>query len=300
MVIELEQAISRAKLKGRFAEYSAEQPLFADCKGLWAFVRQRQGGGGVRDLIDSKAFGPSGIPGVLAFGGRFVRIEPELHPTILDWAEQTFKAPCFVRVDPTRTYSTPPRPLLLEEIMVPADPKWWKHLDLHRSKQTACKYALPEPSTPNPLGPFWDYHVKKIRYLEAGAGRKGNDNLSMMVEELAVSREDDGLVLGRCIHLDSDDPRGTPFNEAKVNHIDLAMNVYVEAAASLRLESILKDKVDATFRTHLLRLEGVPFTALLDVARLFFVSKTLLAEWLDNQFGTTVEDPVPVPDGAKR
>jgi hypothetical protein len=39
---------------------------------------------------------------------------------------------------------------------------------------------------------------------------------------------------------------------------------------------------DATYRTHLYRIEDVPFPALFVFAALFLRSKTLLGEWLDD------------------
>ena len=41
---------------------------------------------------------------------------------------------------------------------------------------------------------------------------------------------------------------------------------------------------NASFRTHLLRVEGVPLSALLDLATMFFRSTTLTTEWIADQF----------------
>jgi len=41
----------------------------------------------------------------------------------------------------------------------------------------------------------------------------------------------------------------------------------------------------ASVRTHLLRVEGVPFSAIAEFARQFFHSTVLQAEWWQNQFG---------------
>ena len=109
----------------------------------------------------------------------------------------------------------------------------------------------------------------------------------MMVEELS-ERPRQPFLLGRCIHLDTADDPGTPFDKAVLHHIDLAINVYVGDARATRLGQNLAEigkVVDATTRTHLLRMDGVQFSMLLSYAWLFFVSEPLVKEWLQEQFG---------------
>lgn len=83
----------------------------------------------------------------------------------------------------------------------------------------------PDPSQKN-RDYLWDYMVHKIRKLEVTVNRGNSGNLSMMLEELPAIDEDKGFMMSRCIHLDTDEPYGTPFAEATLNHLDLAINVY--------------------------------------------------------------------------
>ena len=71
-----------------------------------------------------------------------------------------------------------------------------------------------------------------------------------------------------------------------MNHLDLAMNVYEGDARTARMAMHLRNGTveNASFRTHLLRVEGVPLSALLDLATMFFRSTTLTTEWIADQF----------------
>ncbi len=91
-------------------------------------------------------------------------------------------------------------------------------------------------------------------------------------------------MVGRCIHLDTHAPSGTPKGDARLAHLDLAINVYRGADRAARMANTLQHgkSQDATYRTHLYRIEGVPFPALFVFAVLFLKSKTLLGEWLDD------------------
>jgi hypothetical protein len=109
----------------------------------------------------------------------------------------------------------------------------------------------------------------------------------MMVEEIVDRRSTREPVLGRCIHWDTEAPVGASPSQARVKHLDLAINVYRGEAADRRLtQSLGADArvVDATFRTHLLRIEDIPPQALLGFASQFFVSSLLTLEWFEDQF----------------
>lgn len=79
---------------------------------------------------------------------------------------------------------------------------------------------------------------------------------------------------------------GTAPDVATVKHLDLAINVYSGKAAEQRVSESLSDGrvTNATFRTHLLRIEGIPAQALFAIAAHFFVSSVLLGEWFKDQF----------------
>ncbi len=113
------------------------------------------------------------------------------------------------------------------------------------------------------------------------ARRTQDRYLSMMIEELPAPDAGNGLMIGRCIHLDTDAKAGSPANAAQVLHLDLAINVYIDAARPKRMTNTLHHgkAEDATIRTHLYRIENIPFLALFDFAELFFKSRFLLNEW---------------------
>jgi len=89
-------------------------------------------------------------------------------------------------------------------------------------------------------------------------------------------------MIGRCIHLDTYAPPGTSQGAARLAHLDLAINVYRGVDRAARIGNTLQHgkAQDATYRTHLYRIEDVPFPALFAFAALLLKSKTLLGEWL--------------------
>ena len=113
----------------------------------------------------------------------------------------------------------------------------------------------------------------------------------MMLEELREERHYGRFYVCKCIHLDTDDAMGTDYRDAMLNHIDLAINVYDSDAYHKRSQESLAGGmvVDATFRTHILRMEKVPFTDLFQLAADFLDSKTLYWEWVNDLFGKTYD-----------
>jgi hypothetical protein len=111
----------------------------------------------------------------------------------------------------------------------------------------------------------------------------------MMIEELPREDDPNGVMVGRCIHLDTRARVGTPMAKARLSHLDLAINVYKGARRAERMADSLQDGrvCDATYRTHLFRIEDIPFPALLVFAGSFLTSCYLFAEWL-NDLGLSV------------
>lgn len=123
---------------------------------------------------------------------------------------------------------------------------------------------------------------------------------NMMVEELQRRKGPEAFLLGRMVHLDTCAPRGTPVDNAPVMHLDLAINAYFGDAAPERERQSLSDGrvCDASVRTHILRIEDIPFSAALDFARRFFLSSKLFGEWCEALTGSSPwpqpgESPVP-------
>jgi len=280
--LELEGLITQKELRSRFARYERTQAVFVRESGAWDARRRRAAGDEDSELI---ALRPPlrQVEGseVIACGKGYARLDPFLSPGILAWACATFPAaPIFVRLDPQAWFESRPSQRLWERVVIPANPKWWRRLGLYAGETDGGVYEL-EDALPGDITRFWEYRVRGVRRLESSATKRSN--LSMMVEELTETADH---LLGRCIHLDTDALPGTDFDGAAVNHLDLAMNVYEGDARTARMAMHLRNGTveNASFRTHLLRVEGVPLSALLDLATMFFRSTTLTTEWIADQF----------------
>jgi hypothetical protein len=158
-------------------------------------------------------------------------------------------------------------------------------LALHRGSATGGSYRI-DPCVDPADDPeaYWEYHVVGLRRLETFAQRKKPDHLTFMLEELQMLR--DGLLIGRCIHLDTAAPLGTSPAKAEVLHVDLAINVYEGDVVQQRLNDDLSNGriVDASFRSHLLRAEQVPFNVAALLSLVFFRSGHLRRDLFNNQF----------------
>jgi hypothetical protein len=209
------------------------------------------------------------------------RLDAFLPPELLRWAEGTFSdAPMFIRLDPWFVAREQPAEAMREAAVRPA-------LALRNRERDAGHYVLQEPlaASPATASEYWEYHLRGVRSLEVHA-KRSNGNLSMMIEELTDDRRPDGRLVGRCIHLDTDAIAGTEVGAAPLNHLDLAISIYFGPAAARRKTMKLSDGMveDATVRTHLFRVEGIPFSSSVEFARQFFRSTVLLAEWTRDQF----------------
>ena len=280
---ELDDEISKLDVARRFQRYAQEQPLFLQCPSLWPSVRDTE-------LIATAAARHLRRSGPVEVPDGWGRLDPFLPPELLQWVEATFsEAALFVRLDPWFASANQPIEPLREAAVRPARPGWWSNLDLRNREADGGHYILQPSERPCPerVDEFWDYHVRGVRSLEVHADRDKGGRLSMMIEELAEEGRPDSRLFGRCIHLDTFAPGGTEAGLAPVKHLDLAINVYFGESAARRRAMKLCDGmvVDASVRTHLLRIEGVPFASSAEFARQFFQSKVLLSEWMQDQFG---------------
>ena len=169
---------------------------------------------------------------------------------------------------------------------MPANPNWWKNLTIHNRAKEGASYILDDCSPKENYRQYWELHIKNIKRLEVVAKRNNNGNLSMMIEEL-TGIDNHGLMFGRMIHLDTDSAYGTEFEESKLNHLDLAINIYEGDIAKKRLEDNLAEgnkSTSASYRTHLLRIEDIPFKGLFGYVTSFLKSQTLVNEWFEDQF----------------
>jgi hypothetical protein len=267
----------------RFERYDTSQPLFQVLPGLRDCVRDGE-------LIDYHRLRHSKNDGeVVEHAGRFAIIDRWLNASIVsEVASQFPNVPTFVRLHPFRAYENKPRSLLMEATYRPVNPKWWRNLSLHVGNRDGGEYVLSDHSKPTRENQteFWDYRIRKIRALQVSCKRDDPAHLTMMAEELSEELLDDGLLVGRCLHFDTDSPVGTDFGKSTLAHLDLALNFYAGERIAERQRQKLADGmvVDASFRCHVYRIEGIPFAAMFTFPLAFFRSRLLPTEWLDNQF----------------
>lgn len=271
----------RIRMKQRLALYSPGQPLFQALPKMKSLLRRDE-------LVQATSDLKWRQDGSIHYDLKQIRLDPELPISIPTFFRTQFPdAPLFVRLDPlyAREPSTVMR--LDEETLIPADPNWWRSLNIYRGQAKGAAYFIPPPASPvDNLPAFWDYQVLRVRSLEVHARRTEPNYLSMMVEEIQDRRDLDDQVVGLCIHLDTEALQGADPEISPVKHLDLAINVYEGEAAKTRLSQSLANGrvVDATFRSHLLRVENVPMEVLLAVARQFFKSGYLVGDWFADQF----------------
>jgi hypothetical protein len=283
---ELTSTVRKLEWRQRCNKYNTEQPLFVGTPALITALRKKQNGAIDDELLDITALEQKGESEVVKFSGGFSYLEKSLNPAVLNWARTTFvQLPLYVRVDPYFYFSTEPPQRLVESITIPANPIWWKNLAIHNRMKEGAAYQLDDCSPKENQQQWWEKHMYQIVRLEVIAKRNNNGNLSMMIEELQILDED--LLLGRCIHLDTDSAFGTAFEDSFLNHLDLAINLYEKQDANFRLLDNLaigEKTVDASYRTHILRIERIPFNGVFGFADMFFKSKTLINEWIQDQF----------------
>ena len=110
-----------------------------------------------------------------------------------------------------------------------------------------------------------------------------------MIEELTRPVGSHEEVFGLCVHMDTDSAVGIAALDARLNHLDLALNWYPGVDGATRLNQRLDDgMVQTATRSHLLRVEDIPFTALFEITSAFFTSRVLVREWLSAQSFTTL------------
>lgn len=287
LTFEIDEIRTKNSWKKRCELYSLEQPLFIKEPTLFDFIRKKDNESFDLELIDFNYFEQINESEIVKYRDSYSIVEYSLNPTILTWANATFSnKSLYVRLNPYEVYDQRPDQKLFESILVPANPNWWKKLTIYNRTKEGASYVL-DDCTPkeNPLQ-YWELHIKNINRLEVIAKRNNSGNLSMMIEEI-TGIDHNGILIGRMIHLDSDNEYGHDFENAILNHLDLAINIYEGENAKNRLNDNLANgnrTTDASYRTHLLRIEDIPFKGLFGFVTSFFRSKILINEWFEDQF----------------
>ena len=283
IVLELEDRLRRERRRRACSPYDRSQPLFGYAPQLWD--RVRADGEAPGDLLHMNGLNWD-VTGQLAEigGGNWARLDSALHSDVIRWLRQeAAKVPAFVRLDPF--HAGPKVAILAEATLRPADPRWWRRLEVWPGGEKASTYALTGYS-PRDLSDYWDFHARGARRLEVAFRRRNSGHFFGSIEEL--SKVTDGYYTGLLLHMDSADPVGTEWHTAALGHLDGAINIYEGEPATARFKTSHADgKVpNATCRTHLFRVDGVPLGWLIPIAHHFFRSGRLLDEWVRDQFGS--------------
>ncbi|MDI6653684.1 hypothetical protein QMA67_12160 [Gluconobacter japonicus] len=288
MTFEIGREVTRLKVERQCQRYDSTQPLFQGVPSLFDHIRRRDNGSYDYELIDRRAVNSVSGSEIYRAGNGFTRLCPFLSPGIINWAQKEWpKAPIFLRLDADVFSATQPLQLLTEATLVPANPRWLKDFSLRKGMKDFASYELLDRPLSQGQAEYWDYHVRHLRRLEVYVERRDDNYLTMMIEELPRDDDPNSLMVGRCIHLDTCDPAHTPLGEVQIQHLDLAINVYSDQDRQKRFsQSLQYGKVqDATFRTHLFRIEKAPFVSLFTFCEMFLESKVLLSEWLNELCG---------------
>lgn len=285
-------------LKG-FEDYNEQQTIFIDEPSLFEELREKDGS------LDYELLKCTSLniiyPGYnwMIYNGKYYEVDGHLPPKLLEhlW-DINNRDKIFIRINPHSVYEkdTFPGLVLNEEELIPPNPRWIKELRIYNGQKEGCSFFLDDYDDEYLRVNKGDYlaeqkyndrYLKKVKRLDVIAKRSNDGNLSMMLEELSYEMEDHGLLIGRCIHLDTDYIIGSNFEETKLNHLDCAINIYSGDNIVKRMDENLAhgEKVTkANPRIHLIRINDIPFKELLNIAFLFFKSITLTREWVDSQF----------------
>lgn len=194
---ELGDIATKKSWKQRCETYNASQTLFTKAPDLLKHVLND-------DLIDKTALTQINDSEILQFTGGYTYLDYSLNPLIASWTINNFPdKKIYLRANPHNFFDEQPPQLILESVLMPANPNWWRKLTIHNRTKEGASYILDDCSPKDNSQQYWELHIKKIKRLEVIAKRSNSGNLSMMIEEI-TDIDNHGLSFGRCIHLDTD------------------------------------------------------------------------------------------------
>jgi hypothetical protein len=285
-----------------FENYHLAQPVFQKFPELLNELREKPNGNKDLELIKLNAINYKPIPNIPShrtckYKKHFLLINNYLDSRIPRYFIDKYgNEDLYIRIEPYIVSDEAPPLSLQEEFLRPPNPKWIERLLIYPGKSEGCEIFLPElkyediGSDQKKNDQYSEYHHKLIRRFETNANMKNEGkkkHFSMSLEELSEERLSEGMLIGRMIHLDAIDSYDVPFKEIRLNHLDLAINIYTDGQITERMENSLASggvTADASYRTHLIRADNIMFSDLIDIARLFFKSQTMVEDWIDEQF----------------
>lgn len=269
-------------LQNSLKRYSISQPLFDTNQELLSHSLNCE-------IIPSTLFQRDHFANIVQFAnGKYAYIDEYLEPPLLQQLEERGLA-YYVRVNPNYLYEKHPPILIKEAAWRKPSPKWKNAIGIRHNQKDGFSYYIPDDVDikTNPFE-YSDRYILHILRIEGEYKRNRDGYFSMMVEELKeVSHPflDEYYIVGRMIHLDSIEDGEKGLN-AKLKHIDLAINLYIENDAISRMNERLENGgkvVDATCRSHILRLNDAQLSDIVMFST-FFESKSLQDEWIKDMF----------------
>lgn len=268
-------------------KYNKNQNLFINEPNLWNSIRLKKNGTKNEqfdlELIDERKILCPDNNEIYQIENGFTVIASMLNSSIAKWARENYPfSPNYIKLDPNKWYKEKPCAKINKTTIVPIDKRWINNLSHQKFDKTFARYEiLKNVSYQDNMEQYKDYNLRNIRRLEIYA-KRNLDYLSMTIEELPKEDDPSGIMIGKCIHLDTTSPAGTPIKNAQIGHIDLAINAYTGSDRNTRFNNDLrnKQKCKASYRTHLYRIENIPFIELFKICEMFLNSHTLLNEWL--------------------
>ncbi|MCL2032940.1 MAG: hypothetical protein FWG96_06725 [Methanomassiliicoccaceae archaeon] len=283
-----------------YEQYNESQPLFQAFPELFEKI-SKQGSGeylprnifddcelrGGKYVDDGVRFGP--FIGVSYKGHCFEYLEKD---KMIQHIEKTYGNNYLLHIDPYFVHNLSDISYYKEAAVIrPIDPKCISNFRLQK-KYTGGEYDCSQKNEKLEDLPEYKstFQSQNDARLEVIIKTKNRNDMEMYIEEVHLDNFRQ-RVIGRFIHCIINDAYGKDLGNMNLNHLDFSINVYLEDRAEQRWISRLsngEDIVKATYRTHALRLDGIPFFGLITCAY-FFIKKTCLAlEWIYNQFGMDI------------
>ncbi|WP_298789198.1 hypothetical protein [uncultured Marinococcus sp.] len=267
-----------------FENYHQEQPLFQKVPNLIEKVR-----GGIENRNDLIYLNSLNYPdhsrrdNFFLQNSNYLSVDSRLPLEIPNFLLEKYNSDQIsIRIHPYEIYSEEPEEYIKKATFRPPDPNWIENISLHLNEKKGSKFVPIENS--EDFDEQIDY-LEQIKMFETFATLRKANHFTMSLEEIQNCKDD--MLIGRYIHLDALNVLNVPFQDAKLNHLDLAINVYKNESRESRLNQSLSSEGNvesASYRTHLIRIDNIMFADLIQIAHMFFQSKSLIKQWEESQF----------------
>lgn len=240
------------------------------------------------EMIQSNAIEIQANTNIAKIDRHFVYVNHYIPTHILNQLKEQ-KTSYFIKVTPHEIYKEIPPQYIAEEKWREPNPKWKNAISIKNNYSDGFSYYIPDDIVATDKLKFIDRKVKGVIRLEGKYQRDRNGYFSMIVEELMKINHpfkiNEFYLIGRMIHLDSNEDDSKGMN-SKLEHIDIAINLYTDEDAYTRYNNRLEDGgsiTKATNRSHLLRINNTVLSTI-SLLSSFFVSQYLTQEWIVGMF----------------